>query len=142
MDVKVRPREAVQLYKTMDISLEDFSAILHPLVKVDFESPTKSIEEEGNLSDLYSTVEPSDVRAVLEKYVRGMVEEVDLANWARVLRMSSLYSFYPPNEDLLAEVVFLLSSPSTHGAPTVENVTYLLQCLDSDTLPDEDHFAV
>ncbi len=141
MDLKFQQREAVEQYKTLEVSFEDFCAILNPLVKVDFESAQKTIEEQEDLTDLYSTLEPSDVRAVLEKYVRGTVAEVALANWARIIRMSSLYSFSEANEDLLAELVFLLSSPSTHGAPTLANVGYLLRCLDNNELPDENIFA-
>ena len=55
------------------------------------------------------------LRTAIQRYVDGVVDLITLRNWADALELNDRVTYQAGAEDIIAEVLFLLTTPEANG---------------------------
>lgn len=126
----------IKRFVKCEITLDELSAHLSGKISNSANSGELNlrISADANISIPF---ESEDIKSVLRKFIQGRVDDACIVVWAKTLRVWPTLVIRREHEEVIKEVIYLLGSPETHTAITLKNISYLLNCIDENIMPDE-----
>lgn len=135
--LNINKLNAIRSFVRCDLSIEELQSKLGEDISLQTTSSEFRIGLDSK-ADVAIEFYPEDLKYVLGKFIRGEVEQNRLVFWAKTLRVWPTLLMEEKHKDVLREIIYLLASPETHGAITLKNISYYLNCANENVMPDED----